>query len=223
MSYFRFPTRLLLVTDVSLITLASLGLARVARQLGAGSAKADPGWVRRSWAFPAIGIACLIVDLLYFQTRQNPIIDAEKWRTPPQTAAFIQRDASLFRAYCVGGVHSHRRMVDLAGGWEGDLDPFLEQREFLQPSSNLLYGIASPAGYANLIPNYIIDVWGDQNRPGIITRTASTQDGVFQLASALVAKSARKIRAVGRCLSNSFPVPPHFRVSAVWRVATDKV
>jgi Bacterial membrane protein YfhO len=188
MSYFRFPTRLLLLTDMSLITLAALGLTKVAQQVAgiSSSATADPGWgrassrVRRSWLLSATGIALLIADLCYFQTRQNPIVETEKWTKPPQTAAIIQRDASLFRAYCVGGVHSHRRMVELAGGWEGSLDPFVEQREFLQPSSNVLYGIASPAGYANLIPNYIIDIWGDQNRAGIITRTASTRGGVFQ-------------------------------------------
>jgi hypothetical protein len=157
-------------------------LTRVAGRIAAASgyAAADLRRVRRSWVFSAIAIAFLIGDLFHFQMRQNPIVDAEKWTKPPQTAAIMQRDASLFRAYCVGGVHSHRRMVELAGGWEGSLDPFVEQREFLQPSSNVLYGIASPAGYANLIPNYIIDVWGDQNRPGIITRTASTQGGVFQ-------------------------------------------
>jgi hypothetical protein len=182
MNYFRFSTRLLLLTDVSLITLATLGLTRVTQQIagGAASAAAASVRIRRSQVLQAIGIGFLITDLLYFQTRQNPIVEAEKWRKPPQTAAIIQRDASLFRAYCVGGVHSHRRMVERAGGWEGNLDPFVEQREFLQPSSNVLYGIASPAGYANLIPNYIIDIWGDQNRPGIITRTASTQGGVFQ-------------------------------------------
>ena len=182
MNYFRFPTRLLLVTDVSLITLASLGLARITQQITAAAAgeAAAHGRVRRSLLLQAVGIALLIGDVLYFQMRQNPIADAEEWRKPPQTAAIIQRDASLFRAYCVGGVHSHRRMVERAGGWEGNLEPFVEQREFLQPSTNALYGIASPAGYANLIPNYIIDIWGDQNRPGIITRTASTAGGIFQ-------------------------------------------
>jgi hypothetical protein len=182
MNYFRFPTRLLLLTDVSLISLASLGFTRIAQQItgASGAAAADPGRVRRSWLIQATGVALLIFDLFYFQMRQNPVVAAEKWTKPPETAAIIQRDASLFRAYCVGGVHSHRRMVERAGGWEGDLDPFVEQREFLQPSSNVLYGIASPAGYANLTPNYIIDIWGDQNRPGIITRTASTRGGSFQ-------------------------------------------
>jgi hypothetical protein len=55
----------------------------------------------------------------------------------------------------------------------------VEQREFLQPSSNILYGLSSPNGYANLTPNYIVDIWGDQNRPGLITQTASIAGGYF--------------------------------------------
>ena len=62
----------------------------------------------------------------------------------------------------------------------GHCSLFLDQREFLQPSSNVLYGISSPNGYANLTPNYLVDIWGDQNRAGIITQTASIQDDSFQ-------------------------------------------
>ena len=131
---------------------------------------------------------CGVLYFLYFAFRllnhQREFLSRSKqpkvWMKLPQTAAIIKQDSSLFRMYCVGGNHSHRRMVELAGGWEGDLEPFVEQCEFLQPSSNVLYGIASSAGYANLTPNYIIDIWGDQNRPGVITRTASTQGDIFQ-------------------------------------------
>ncbi len=80
----------------------------------------------------------------------------------------------------MGGNQSHKRAFRQARGWEGDLRPFVEQREFLQPSSNVLYGLSSPTGYANLTPNYIVDIWGDQNRAGLITRMASTQGDTFQ-------------------------------------------
>jgi hypothetical protein len=122
----------------------------------------------------------VVADLLYFQLRQNPIVASPRWTAPPQTAELLNQDASLFRIFCVGGNQSHRRAFAQARGWEGDLQPFVEQREFLQPSSNVLYGISSPNGYANLTPNYLVDIWGDQNRAGIITRTASTEGGLFQ-------------------------------------------
>lgn len=181
MSYFRFPTRLLLMTDGSLVVLAALGLTTLARQFAGVplTGAADRRQTRRAALIGAMALVIVTGDLLYFQIRQNPIVDAPTWMKPPETAAIIKRDSSLFRTYCVGGVHSHRRTFHQAGGWEGDLEPFVQQREFLQPSSNVLYGLASPAGYANLTPNYVVDIWGDQNRAGIITRTASTKGDVF--------------------------------------------
>jgi hypothetical protein len=99
---------------------------------------------------------------------------------PPKTVGLLKQDFSLFRMFSLGARHAHRRtFIEQARGWEGDLQPFVDQREFIQPSSNVLYGISSPDGYANLTPNYIVDIWGDQNRPGIITQTASIQDDTF--------------------------------------------
>jgi Bacterial membrane protein YfhO len=187
MKYLRFPTRLLLVTDASLVVLASLGLTRLARGLGRRAAKSTEkglGGARRSLAVQASIVAITVGDLLYFQTRQNPVVDLAAWTKTPETVDIIKRDLSLFRIFSVGGNHSHRAMVEQTGGWEGDLQPFVEQRQFIQPSSNVLYGLSSPNGYANLTPNYIVDVWGDQNRAGIVTRTASTQDGTFRPTAA---------------------------------------
>jgi hypothetical protein len=174
-SYFRFPTRLLLVTDFSVVALAGLGLTKIAVQLADNAARGS----RRAFILQATLLGATVCDLLYFQLRQNPIVDADLWTTPPKTVEILRQDPSLFRMYCLGGIHSHRRMFERARGWEGDLQPFVDQREFIQSSSNVLYGIASPAGYANLVPNYLVDIWGDQNRSGIITQSASVHGDVF--------------------------------------------
>ncbi len=170
MKYFRFPTRLLLITDLSLIALGVLGLTRLAATLAG----------RRLSFIPALVVVITTVDLLAAQLRQNPIADMDAWVQPPATVEILRRDNSLFRVLCIGGNHAHRRTFQEAKGWEGNLQPFVDQREFIQPSTNLLYGLSSPNGYANLIPNYLVDVWGDQNRAGVITRTASTRGGLFQ-------------------------------------------
>ena len=183
MNYFRFPTRLLFITDLSLVALAALGLTRLAEQLAGRARKSGtdgPWYFRRSFLVQAILLVVAICDLLYFQLRQNPIVDAAAWMKPPKTVEIVKQDSSLFRVYCLGGNHAHRRMFQQAGGWEGDLQPIVEQREFIQPSSNVLYRISSPNGYANLTPNYLVDIWGDQNRAGIITQSASIQGDVFQ-------------------------------------------
>ncbi|MEP6652176.1 MAG: YfhO family protein [Myxococcales bacterium] len=188
MKYFRFPTRLLLVTDLSLVALAALGLTRLAAAVATRrtSKTGEPGAVglRRASLVQIAAVLLAIGDLLHFQMRLNPIVDADAWMRTPTTAAILGADPSLFRVFSVGGNHSHRRTFAQAHGWEGDLQPFVEQREFLQPSSNVLYGLSSPNGYANLIPTYLVDVWGDQNRAGVITRTASSSSNVFQPAPA---------------------------------------
>jgi hypothetical protein len=183
MNYFRFPTRLLLVTDISLVALACLGLTRLAQQLAARASRSGQlasGGSRRSLLVQTILLALVICDLLYFQLRQNPIVDMAQWIKPPRTVEILRQDPSLFRIFCLGGNRSHRKTFEQARGWEGDLQPFVEQREFIQPSSNVLYGLSSPNGYANLTPSYIVDIWGDQNRAGLITQTASVQDETFQ-------------------------------------------
>jgi hypothetical protein len=183
MNYFRFPTRLLLITDAALVALAALGLTRLAQQFFGNarkSAQIEAGGWRGSFAVQTVVLAVTIGDLLYFQLRQNPIVDAATWMKPPKTAQFMKQDSSLFRMYCLGGNRAHRRMFEQARGWEGDLQPFVEQREFIQPSSNILYGISAPSGYANLTPRYLVDVWGDQNRAGIITQTASIEGDSFR-------------------------------------------
>ena len=180
MAYFRFPTRFLFITDGCLAILASLGLTTLVQRFFDSPPAAASRHSRRSLIVQGVLLLFVVADLLYFQLRQNPIVDAAQWMKRPETAEIVNQDASLFRVFCVGGTHSHKRAFRQARGWEGDLRPFVEQREFLQPSSNVLYGISSPAGYANLTPNYIVDIWGDQNRAGIITRVASTQGDTFQ-------------------------------------------
>jgi hypothetical protein len=180
MAYFRFPTRLLFITDGSLAILASLGLTTLVQQVFDRAPAAAPRRFRRSLTVQGVLLLFVIADLLYFQLRQNPVVDAAQWMKRPKTAEILNQDPSPFRVFCAGGNQSHKRAFRQAQGWEGDLQPFVEQREFLQPSSNVLYGISSPNGYANLTPNYIVDIWGDQNRAGIITRTASTQGDTFQ-------------------------------------------
>ncbi len=107
-------------------------------------------------------------------------------------------------------------MFAQARGWEGDLQPFVEQREFLQPSSNVLYGLSSPNGYANLTPSYIVDIWGDQNSAGLITQTGSVQDENFRPTS-LFWKLMRMYNV--KYLTSFWPLSPAGKQRALAMVA----
>ncbi|MBI4810754.1 MAG: YfhO family protein [Ignavibacteriales bacterium] len=173
MKFFRFPTRFLLITDLSLIVLAGLGFTDFINRF----VKKNP---KDSTRTAEIVLLCLVIaDLLLFQLRQNPIVEAEEWLNPPKSVEMIKQDTSWYRIFCIGGNQAHTLTFQKARGWEGDLQPFIDQREFIQPSSNVLYGLSTPNGYANLTPNYIVDTWGDQNRPGAIMKTGGIQGDKF--------------------------------------------
>ncbi|MCX6138055.1 MAG: YfhO family protein [Ignavibacteriales bacterium] len=159
MSYFRFPTRFLFIVDASLAFLAAFGITAAVRRYG----------LRTGWILVALAAA----DLFYVQLRQNPVAPMNTWATPPATAWEILQDTSDYRIYSLGGKETHTAAFSAAHGWQGSLQPYIDQRELLQPSTNAIYGLASPDGYAQLTPSYVVDVWGDQNRGGIITQTAA--------------------------------------------------
>ncbi len=171
MKFFRFPTRFLFVVNGLLCVLAALGASRIKSG--------------KKIAFGASGIelallAAVIADLLFFQLRQNPIVNAREWHKEPRTVTTVQRDSTLYRIFSPGASETHKAAFADARGWSGTLQPYLDQREFVQPSSNVLYGISSADGYAQLTPNYVVDIWGDQNRSGLILTTASlSPDGRF--------------------------------------------
>jgi hypothetical protein len=170
MKFFRFPTRCMFVVDTSLIVLAAMGWS----SLFGGRADGRRGRV----GLLVLGVA--VADLLFFQLRQNAFVDVRVWREPPHSAARLRQDSGLFRIYSPFGRYTHRVAFAGAHGWQGDLRPFIDQREFLQPDLNALFGLSSADGYAELTPNYVVDVWGDQNRPGVISQFSRVHRDVLQ-------------------------------------------
>ncbi|MBA4313227.1 MAG: hypothetical protein C0417_11420 [Chlorobiaceae bacterium] len=182
MKFFRFPTRFLLITDLSLVVLASIGISHFVEYyfIKSKSEKHKISKIIIRHPVEILIIVICVVDLFYFQLRQNPIVDADKWLTAPKSVEYLIRDSSLYRYFSVGANQAHIKTFQQARGWEGDLQPFIDQREYIQPSSNVLYGISAANGYANLTPNYIVDIWGDQNRTGILNKTASIDGDIFK-------------------------------------------
>ena len=181
MKFFRFPTRFLLVVDASLAILAAFGATNLLSRF-----KKDKS-PQIGLGLPGVVLVGLVVlDLLYFQMRQNAIADANLWRTPPETVQIIKQDTSMFRIYSPGASEAHKQAFHVAGGWEDDLQPYIDQRKFIQPSLNVLFGLSTADGYAQLTPNYVVDVWGDQNRGGWIYETAGVRNGAFVLKPAFL-------------------------------------
>ncbi len=179
MSFFRFPTRMLFFVDAALAVMAGLGLASIL---------SPPAEGKRALAtLPVASVAGTVIlviavaDLLFFQLRQNAIAPLAEWRTPPRTASLIEKGPASYRIYSQGADFTHIAAFNNARGWLGSLQPYIDQREFLQPSLQVLYGFSTPNGYAQLTPSYVVDVWGDQNRAGLFNSLAGLTRGRFEV------------------------------------------
>ena len=70
-----------------------------------------------------------------------------------------------------------------AQGWRGDLTPYIAQREFLQPSLNLIYDVPAADGYINLVPDCLTAIWGTEKERGFM------DSGLVDAEGTLLAKS----------------------------------
>jgi hypothetical protein len=178
MDLFRFPQRLQAVMTLCLVLVAALSLTRF--QDWSGGIAARWNWTSRVSlpllsGLTLLGIAMLtlvVADLYFYHIRQNAIVDAQDWYDPPQTAKRIQQDTAPSlpqdRVFSFGVVGKFREAYEEAGGWQGDLQPYLDQREFLQPDLNILYDIPAADGYLNLTPGNLTQVWGNEKGPGLV-------------------------------------------------------
>jgi hypothetical protein len=175
MDLFRFPQRLQAVVTLCLALTAALSLTHFQNWLAQTAT-----WRRWSsrvsvpflsgMTLLGVGMLSLVVaDLYVYHIRQNAIVDAGTWYDPPQTARRIQeKDAGLYRVFSFGAVLEFHEAYREAGGWEEDLQPYVVQREFLQPDLNILYGLPAADGYLNLTPAHLTQVWGNEKGPGFI-------------------------------------------------------
>jgi hypothetical protein len=159
MKFFRFPQKMLLVTDAALAVLAALGLTMILESVFKGEGNAAR---RRRGLFGWLAAALVFADLAHFQPRQNPMVDAEAWRRPPETAVRLGREKGEFRVFSPAAGLAHR-------------DAFAA-----------IPSIHAPDGYAQLAPEYVVDLWGDQNRTGAIGKFAHMDGAVLRTEGAFI-------------------------------------
>jgi hypothetical protein len=128
------------------------------------------GGARRRVIAAAV-LALTAADLWVHQIRQVPQVDRATWLSPIGTERFLtaarEHGGEPWRYYTLDASLVHAQTYHQAKGWSGDLTPYVRLRALLQPSFNLLFGLESPDGYANLVPRYYETVWGSEKQPGI--------------------------------------------------------
>jgi hypothetical protein len=182
-SQFRFPTRFLVVVDLGLCVLAAIGATRLRSDLGTRFAL-------RPLAADAVGLGLCVFtagDLAIHQSRQNPMVDAATWLSPPESALHLAKYGSAARTYTPHHTALHIRAFADARGWL-NVQPYFVLRDLLQPNIGAAYwNIPSVDCYAGISPRWHVDIWGDHNRRGVVDRTLTTPDRATLTFSALPA------------------------------------
>ena len=149
MAFFRFPSRFMAIADLCLCLLAAFGFDLLSRRVGPAP--------RRRHLLGAALLTLTALDLAFFVTNFHRFVPRDPWLTPPENARFIagsglpapgrereDRKSKIEnrKYYTLGYSPFHLNTLDRGHGWQGDLAPYLEQKEILAPNSGVLFGLS---------------------------------------------------------------------------------
>ena len=131
LSYFRVPSRFLLISQFSLAILAAYFVNKIKSKL--------------------IVIAIIILSVINLYTitaGYNPTEKASDFLKDPQTAAFLKTQ-EVENVIPIGSM-SDWNNIFLKHGWENNSDYFTEARNYLDQNSNLIYGVKNAFAYESM-------------------------------------------------------------------------
>lgn len=192
MDFFRFPQRFLAFTTLFVLLLAALAFTRLERWWQSHAS----GHTRLLVGLPLLVV---VADLYYYHGQWNAIVDAGTWLEPPAMAQTIREKAGTdpYRVFSYDVFDTFRAAYRQAGGWRGDLSPYIAQRNFLQPSLNLIYDVPTADGYVNLVPDCLVSLWGNEKQKGIMDQAfAKVEGGLAPLQGFLKLFSLYNVRFI---------------------------
>ncbi len=131
LSFFRVPSRFLLISQFSLVILAAYFVDKIKNQL---------------FVFAIITIS--ILNLYIRTTNYNPLEKASDVLEYPQTAAFLKTQ-EIENIIPIGSM-SDWNEIFLKHGWENNLDYYKEARNYSDQNSNLIYGVKNAFAYESM-------------------------------------------------------------------------
>lgn len=131
LSYFRVPSRFLLISQFSLVILAAYFVNKIKNQL---------------FVFAIITFS--VISLYVRTTNYNPLEKASEVLEDPQTAAFLKIQ-EVENIIPIGSM-SDWNNIFLKHGWENNLDYYKGARNYLDQNSNLIYGVKNAFAYESM-------------------------------------------------------------------------
>ncbi|MDP7111058.1 MAG: hypothetical protein QGH45_03800, partial [Myxococcota bacterium] len=139
MDLFRFPSRFVVLVDLALAVLASLGCsALLARLESVGTA---------ARVVPLVLVGLVTVELSIQQPTQLPMDDAAPWRAASPVAAAIAADGGSGRTFHLDDYQVWDEVCRRNLGFRAGFEPFQRLAGVPLASSGVLMGLRSPGGY----------------------------------------------------------------------------
>ena len=135
LSFFRIPSRFLIIPMFSLTILAGYGFDGLTQRLSS----------KKKIMLGVFVCVFILFDLFSFGFNYNGTYDAQKWFVPPKTAQFLARDKSFYRVHSIADVTMNQ-------GWREDIEPYYHDREGMYLYLTSLYGFNQPEGGPGLLP-----------------------------------------------------------------------
>lgn len=160
---FRFPTRVLCITDLALAVLAGLGLT-----LAEGlyrTWRASRTSLPRAELLSGLVLAVTLADLWVEQVPQNTWGNAGTWLAPPDTAAFIQQPGNQGRFFSLSHRVWHLDAVTKHGETYAER---LAHRALVAPNTGLYWGLRGVQLYAGISVSWLHDYWSSGSGPGLV-------------------------------------------------------
>lgn len=148
MKLFRFPQRFLLIAVLALALLASRGLDRLTRKTGL-----------LSQVIAVAAVVILVAELAVFAHTQVNTIDSTQLLTPPQTLELITGAEGTYRTGHLGQFEAWYSAYRLAGGWHGNMQPYINYRSMLDTDFNMVFGVQDIGAQGNYGVKRIKQLW----------------------------------------------------------------
>jgi len=124
--------------------------------------------------------------------------------------------------YSPNATDQHVAIFQMAHGWSGDLSPYYQHRDVLQPNANFLHGLSALNAYWGISPSSSVDVVGDHNRKGFLSATSAMRPDGFHARPAfydwLEALSVRWLLLPVPAITNRVERVSETPYTAVYRV-----
>lgn len=142
-NFFRCPTHFLMLVDLSLVCLATIGFERMTEKL-------KGKWPKSEKIFPFIFIGIVLLsffDLYFWGSKLFPAVPAKKWLAEPEVVSFLKKNLALGERvtneyYFYPSTKIFLTRPDL---WH-DYQTFINLRNLLPPFDSVMYDIPVSIG-----------------------------------------------------------------------------